>query len=115
MDADHISRQTNLPQATPSERLETQEFNPTYPFPQPLDQWQHLISHEDRTCMPLDRCSPCVQAMSQQGVVKTLPLFREEGYLNTSRSLSRAFVHHSFVRHIKRQSLHANNKDDLAN
>ena len=47
VDADHISRQTNLPPATPSERMETQEFEPTYPLPHPLDQWQHLVSHED--------------------------------------------------------------------
>ena len=46
VDADHISRQTNLPEATPSERLETQEFDPTYPLPHPLDQWQHLVSHD---------------------------------------------------------------------
>ena len=46
MDADHISRQTNLPPATPSERMETQEFEPTYPLPHPLDQWQHLVTKE---------------------------------------------------------------------
>ena len=51
MDADHISRQTNLPEATPSEWLETQEFDPTYPLPHPLDQWQHLIFHEDSACV----------------------------------------------------------------
>ena len=51
VDADHISRQTNLPEATPSERLETQEFDPTYPLPHPLDQWQHLIFHEDSPCV----------------------------------------------------------------
>ena len=73
VDADHISRQTNLPPATPSEKLETQEFEPTYPLPHPLDQWQHLVSHEDHDCTPLDRCPPCVQAMSQQGVAETLP------------------------------------------
>ena len=73
VDADHISRQTNLPPATPSERMETQEFEPTYPLPHPLDQWQHLVSSEDHNCAPLDRCPPCVQAMSQQGVAKTLP------------------------------------------
>lgn len=66
--------------------------------------------------------SPLAHSLSDGGVggqnyiqATSTPMCRKVGYLNTFRSLSRAFVRHSFVRHIKHQSLHANNKDDLAN
>ena len=68
-DADHLSRQPNLPAATPSEAEQTKEYEPTYPLPHPLSQFQHLIDPTAEAvtqpvgggcgiadCTPGDRC-----------------------------------------------------------
>ena len=79
-EADHLSRQLNLPAATPSEVEETWEYKPTYPLPPPLDQFQGLIDIDieemaqpvgggcgTTKCEPGDRCEPCMNAMVIQG------------------------------------------------
>ena len=43
VDTDHISRQTNLPEATPSEAEMTEEREQTFPLPSQLAQFQSIV------------------------------------------------------------------------
>ena len=52
VDADHISRQTNLPPATPSERLETQELTPPTLSPTPWTSGNTLSLTRTTTACP---------------------------------------------------------------
>ena len=53
----------------------TREYEPTYPLPYPLDQFQNLIDHKQpiggacgaADCEPAECCDKCVQHMDQQG------------------------------------------------
>ena len=75
-DADHLSRQLTLAEATASEIEQTRKYEQTHPLPAPLDQFQHLIDVEagkltqpvsggcaDDECEPGERCGECVNAM----------------------------------------------------
>ena len=75
-DADHISRQTNLPAALPSEVEQIREYQETYKLPYPLDQFKDLIDPTEceqpvsgacgsEDCEPGKCCEPCVQALRQ--------------------------------------------------
>ena len=75
-DADHLSRQLNLPDATPSEVAQTREYEPTYKLPYPLDQFQSLIDMDaDELVQPVGGgcgTADCVNAMMTHGRAESL-------------------------------------------
>ena len=80
VDADFISRQTNLPDATASEAEETEEMEPTFPLPEPLTQFQDLValvvvggSCGQSQCQPGLRCDPCIDAIGNAGMHESAP------------------------------------------
>ena len=85
VDADHLSRQLNLPSPTPSEVEQTRDYEPRFPLPSPLDRFQELIDVEiggltqpvggscnNAECEPMERCEACAKAMLKQGRVESL-------------------------------------------
>merc|ERR1712055_400794 len=80
VDADFISRQTNLPEATASEAEDTEEWEPTFKLPKPLDKFQDLValvtvggSCGQVQCQPGFRCDPCIDAIDASGMVESAP------------------------------------------
>jgi len=78
VDADFISRQTNLPDPTASEAEETEEMEPTFLLPKPLDQFQDLValvvvggSCGQNQCQPGLRCDPCLDAIGDAGMCES--------------------------------------------
>ena len=46
-EVDHLSRQMNLPEATPFEVEQMREYKPTYSLPHPLSQFQSLVDYTE--------------------------------------------------------------------
>ena len=84
-DADHISKQTNLPEATPSEVEQTREYKSTYLLPHPLSQLQSLRDYTEldqpvsgvyglEDCVPGELCRQCVHVMTHKGWFESILL-----------------------------------------